>query len=254
MKERLKSVEIVNPHQVRFHLHEPWPDFLTFYATPATGAAWIVPKKYVGKVGDEGFKNHPIGLGPYRFVSHQPGIEVVFEAYTEYWRKTPHVKRLVMKGVPEPTTRLAMLKRQEADVAYGLYGAVAEEIQRDPNLKLQPAVGQTVQWVVLTYQQYAAKSPWADRRVRLAANHAVNRQAINEAETLGYSVLTGNIVPPALEYALPLEPYAYDPQKAKLLLKEAGYPQCFHIGKYSVDPVYSGGVEAIVNDLASVGI
>jgi peptide/nickel transport system substrate-binding protein len=153
LKQRVKAVEIVNPHQVRFHLHEPWPDFLTFYGSPATGAAWIVPKTYVEKVGDEGFKNHPIGLGPYRFVSHQPGIEVVFEAYPEYWRKTPHVKRLVMKGVPEPTTRLAMLKRQEADVAYGLYGAVAEEIQRDPHLKLQPAVGQTVQWVVLTYER-----------------------------------------------------------------------------------------------------
>jgi len=161
LKKYVKAVEIVNSHQVRFHLHEPWPDFLTFYATPATGAAWIVPKKYVEKVGDDGFKNHPIGLGPYRFVSHQPGIEVVFEAYTDYWRKTPHVKRLVMKGVPEPTTRLAMLKRQEADVAYGVYGAVAEEIQRDPNLKLQPAVGQTVQWAVFTYEQYDTKSPWA---------------------------------------------------------------------------------------------
>src|ERR671923_18525 len=252
LKQRVKAVEIVNPHQVRFHLHAPWPDFLTFYGSPATGAAWIVPKNYVEKVGDEGFKNQPIGLGPYRFVSHQPGIEVVFEAYPEYWRKTPHVKRLVMKGVPEPTTRLAMLKRQEADVAYGLYGAVAEEIQRDPNLKLQPAVGQTVQWAVFTYEQYEAKSPWADKRVRLAANYAVNRQAINEAETLGYSVLTGSIVPRALEYALPLEPYAYDPQQAKQLLKEAGYPHGFDMGEYSVDPVYAGVVEAIVNDLTSV--
>jgi peptide/nickel transport system substrate-binding protein len=254
LKKYVKAVEIVNPHQVRFHLHDPWPDFVTFYATPATGAAWIVPKKYVEKVGDDGFKNHPIGLGPYRFVGHQPGIEVVLEAYTEYWRKTPHVKRLVMKGVPEPTTRLAMLKRQEADVAYGVYGAVAEEIQRDPNLKLQPAVGQTIQWAVLTYEQYDAKSPWADKRVRLAANHAVNRQAINEAETLGYSVLTGSIVPRALEYALPLEPYAYDPQKAKQLLKEAGYPHGFDMGEYSVDPVYTGVAEALVNDLWSVGI
>src|SRR2546427_3359741 len=254
LKQHVKSVEIVNPHQVRFHLHEPWPDFLTFYATPATGAAWIVPKKYVEKVGDDGFKNHPIGLGPYRFVSHQPGIEVVLEAYTEYWRKTPHVKRLVMKGVPEPTTRLAMLKRQEADVAYGLYGAVAEEVQRDPNLKLEPAVGQTMQWVVFTDEQYNAKSPWADKRVRLAANHAVNRQALNEAETLGYSVLTGSIVPRAIEYALPLEPYAYDPQKAKQLLKEAGYANGFDMGECSVDAVYAGVVEAIVNDLASVGI
>src|SRR5919197_92173 len=254
LKQRVKAVEIVHPHQVRFHLHEPWPDFLTFYATPATGAVWIVPKRYVEKVGDEGFKNHPIGLGPYRFVSHQPGIDVVFEAYPEYWRKTPHVKRLVMKGVPEPTTRLAMLKRQEADVAYGLYGAVAEEIQRDPTLTLQPAVGQTVQWVVLTYEQYNAKSPWADKRVRQAANYAINRQAINEAETLGYSVLTGSIVPRAFDYALPLEPYAYDPQKAKQLLKEAGYPHGFDMGECSVDAVYAGVIEAIVNDLSSVGI
>ena len=254
LKQRVKAVEIVNPHQVRFHLHAPWPDFMTFYGSPATGAAWIVPKHYVEKVGDEGFKRQPIGLGPYRFVSHQPGIEVVFEAYTEYWRKTPHVKRLVMKGVPESTTRLAMLKRQEADVAYGLYGAMAEEIQRDPNLRLQPAVGQTVQWVVLTYEPYNAKSPWADQRVRLAANHAVNRQAINEAETLGYSVLTGSIVPRAFAYALPLEPYAYDPQQAKQLLKEAGYANGFEMGECSVDAVYAGVVEGIVNDLSSVGI
>ena len=67
LKKYVKAVEIVNTHQVRFHLHEPWPDFLTFYATPATGAAWIVPKKYVEKVGDEGFKepSHWSGAVPF---------------------------------------------------------------------------------------------------------------------------------------------------------------------------------------------
>jgi peptide/nickel transport system substrate-binding protein len=254
MKKRVKAIEIVDTHHVRFQLHEPWPDFMTFYGSPATGAAWIVPKQYVEKVGDAGFKNHPIGLGPYRFVSHQPGVELVCEANTEYWRKTPHVKRLVMKSIPEATTRLAMLKRQEADVAYGVYGAVAEEIRRDPNLKLLPTVPPTPQWVGFTYDQYNSKSPWADQRVRLAANHAINRQAINESETLGYSVLTGGIVPRAFDYALPLEPYAYDPQKAKQLLKEAGYANGFDMGECSSDMVYAGVVEAIVNDLASVGI
>ncbi len=254
LKKKVKSVEIVNPHQVRFHLHEPWPDFLTFYGTPATGAAWIVPKKYIEKVGDEGFKNHPIGLGPYRFVSHQPGIEAVFEAYTDYWHKTPHVKRLVMKGIPESTTRLAMLKRQEADVAYGMYGAVAEEIRRDANLKLEPTVPPTPQWLVFTNEQYDPKSPWADKRLRLAANHAVNRQAVNEAETLGHSVLSGSIVPRAFDYALSREPYAYDPQKAKQLLKEAGYANGFDLGECSVDAVYTGVVEAVLNDLAAVGM
>ena len=113
---------------------------MTFYATPATGAGWIVPKNYTEKMGSEKFKEQPIGLGPYRFVSYQPGVELVLEANTDYWRKTPHVKRLVMKSVPEATTRLAMLKKQEADVTYGLYGALAEEVRRDPNLKLEPVV------------------------------------------------------------------------------------------------------------------
>jgi peptide/nickel transport system substrate-binding protein len=88
----------------------------------------------------------------------------------------------------------------------------------------------------------------------LAANHAINRQAINEAETLGYSVLTGSIIPRQFDFALPLEPYAYDPNKAKQLLKEAGYPNGFDAGEYSTDAVYAGVVEAAVNDLAAVGI
>src|SRR5262249_9421156 len=69
LKERVAAVEIVDPSRVRFRLKEPWPDFMAFYGTPATGAAWIVPKKYVEKVGDEGFKKAPIGAGPYRLVS-----------------------------------------------------------------------------------------------------------------------------------------------------------------------------------------
>src|SRR5439155_485523 len=87
LHERVKAVEILDPTRVRFVLHAPWPDFLTFYATPATGAAWIVPKKYLEKVGEDGFKRQPVGLGPYRFVRMTPGVEVVFEANEQYWRK-----------------------------------------------------------------------------------------------------------------------------------------------------------------------
>jgi peptide/nickel transport system substrate-binding protein len=118
LQDKVRDVEIAGPHRVRFHLHEPWPDFMTFYGTYATGAAWIAPKKYMEQVGPDGFKKHPIGLGPYKFVSHTPGIELVMEAYEGYWRKMPSVKRLVYKSVPEATTRLAMLKRGEVDLAY----------------------------------------------------------------------------------------------------------------------------------------
>ena len=117
-------------------LHEPWPDFLTFYATTATTAGWIVPKHYTEQIGNDAFKQNPVGLGPYRVVRYDPGIEIVFEAYPDYWRKTPAVQRLVFKMVPEPTTRLATLKRQEADVTYAIYGPLVEDVQRDTTLKL----------------------------------------------------------------------------------------------------------------------
>src|SRR6188474_1934815 len=113
LKERVREVQLVDPGRVRFVLKEPWPDFMTFYGTSATGAAWIVPKKYVEKVGDDGFKKAPIGAGPYKFVSFNPGVELVMEANETYWRKVPAVKRLVFKVVPDEATRLAMLKRNE---------------------------------------------------------------------------------------------------------------------------------------------
>ena len=253
LKEKVKTVEVVSPHQVRFHLHEPWPDFLTFYGTLASGAGWIVPSRYVGKVGDEEFKKQPIGLGPYRFVSNQPGVELILEAYEAYWRKSPHVKRLILKSVPEPSTRLAMLKKQEADIAYGLYGPLAEEVERDKRLKLEAVPLPSGRWINF-HEQYDPKSPWADKRVRLAANHAINRHAINEAETLGHSLMTGNIIPHMFEFALKLEPYAYVPEKAKQLLKEAGYPNGFDAGECSTDAVYAGVAEGVVNDLNAVGI
>jgi len=159
----------------------------------------------------------------------------------------------VFKSVPEATTRLAMLKRQEADVAYAVYGPLAEEVQRDSSLKLEPVVGQSVQWISFV-DQYEPKSPWGDKRVRLAASMAFNRQAVNEAEMLGYSVLTGNIISRKMEYALPLEPHPYDPKRAKELLKEAGYPNGFDAGECSTENVYAPVVEALVNDLGVVGI
>src|SRR5438046_771690 len=131
-KEKVREVVVVDPHRVRFQLHEPFPDFMAFYGTLATGAGWVVPRKYIEKVGDDGFKRQPIGLGPYRFVSHTPGVELVMEAYEGYWRKVPSVKRLVFKSVTEATTRAAMLKRGEVDVAYLVEPPQALEPLRSP--------------------------------------------------------------------------------------------------------------------------
>ena len=251
LKDRVAAVETPDPRRVRFQLKNPWPDFLTFYGS-ATGAGWVVPKKYVEKVGDEKFKEAPIGAGPYKFVSFTPGVELVLEAFDEYWRKTPSVKRLVFKVIPEEATRLAALKRGEVDIVYSIRGELAEELQRTPGLTLKSAVVGS-QWLYFP-DQWDAKSPWHDQRVRQAANMAIDRKTINEALTLGRSRLTNSIIPESFEFYWEPPAPIYDPAKAKQLLAEAGYPNGFDAGEYYTDSSYSNVGEAVLNYLGEVGI
>jgi peptide/nickel transport system substrate-binding protein len=252
MKERVAAVEAVDAVRVRFRLKQPWPDFLTFY-TNATGAGWIVPKKYIEKVGDEGFKKAPVGAGPYKFVSFTPGVELVLEAFDQYWRKTPSVKRLVFRVIIDESTRLAALKRGEVDLAYSIRGELAEELQRTPGLSLKPSVIQATFWLYFP-DQWDAKSPWHDRRVRQAASLAVDRPTINQALTLGHSRLTSSIIPSPFEFFWQAPAPAYNAARAKQLLKEAGYPNGFDAGEYFCDGSYSNLAEAVANNLQAVGI
>src|SRR5262245_28445443 len=209
LKDSVAAIETPDPGRVRFRLKRPWPDFMTFYIG-ATGASWIVPKKYVEKVGDEGFKKAPIGAGPYKFVSYNPGVELVLEAFEQYWRKAPNVKRLVLRSIPDEATRLAALKLGEVDIAYAIRGALAEELRRSPGLTLKPNVGQATFWVSFP-DQWDPKSPWHDRRVRLAANYAIDRNAMNQADALGFSRITWSIVPASFEFYWQPPGYSYDP-------------------------------------------
>jgi peptide/nickel transport system substrate-binding protein len=250
---RVREVEAVDPLTVRFHLKEPWPDFMTFYGTTATAAGIVVPKKYVTQVGDEGFRKHPIGAGPYKFVSHKPGVEVVLEANTAYWRVVPSIKTLVMKSVPDGSTRLAMLTRDEADIGVAFDGPEAENIKRDSRLQLVPSKHASIFWIEFA-EQWDAKSPWHDKRMRLAVNFALDRQRINEAACLGHCPPAGVIVPRVMEFALQVEPPPYDPKKAKLLLAEAGYPSGLDAGEFVPIPGFMTVAEASVNYLGAVGI
>jgi peptide/nickel transport system substrate-binding protein len=253
LHDRVKAVEVVDPLRVRFVLNAPWPDFMVFYATPATGAAWVVPKKYVERVGDDGFRRQPVGLGPYRFVRMNPGQELVLEANEQYWRKKPSIKRVVIMGVPDRTTRLTMLKAGEADIGYLMVGVEAATIKMDPKLRLAKTLGPAAWWVEFP-EQWNPKSPWHDRRVRLAANLAIDKKALNEAERLGYSRLTGSIIPSVMDFALPFDPYPYDVAGARKLLAEAGYPGGFDAGEITPLPPFTTMGEGVANYLAAVGI
>jgi peptide/nickel transport system substrate-binding protein len=175
------------------------------------------------------------------------------EAFEGYWRKVPSVKRLVFKSVPEPTTRAAMLKNGEVDVAYMLDTPAALELKRDPTFRLGFSGAIGVHYLDF-FDQWDPKSPWHDRRVRLAANQAIDRRALSEAETLGASRPTGSMVPRSFEFSLALPAYAYDPAKAKQLLAEAGYPNGFDGGDFYPYPPYWSAGESIVGYFGAVGI
>jgi peptide/nickel transport system substrate-binding protein len=252
LKDRVAAVETPDPSRVRFRLKAPWPDFMMFYSS-ATGSGWVMPRKYIDKVGEEGFKKAPVGAGPYRFVSSNPGVELVLEAYEGYWRKVPNVKRLVFRVIPDEATRLAALKRGEADIAYAMSGEIGREIQRSAGLTLKPTIIQSTHFALFA-DQFDPKSPWHDRRVRLAANLAMDRHAINQAISLGHSKVTGSVIPSTFDFYWPPPAVARDPAKARQLLAEAGYPNGFDAGDYNCDVVACNTGEPVVNDWKGVGI
>jgi peptide/nickel transport system substrate-binding protein len=146
-----------------------------------------------------------------------------------------------------------MLKTGEADLGYLMVGVEAATIQADPKLKLMKTIPPATWWVEYP-EQWKPQSPWADRRVRLAASLAIDKKGINEAERLGFSRLTGNIVPGAMDFALRIEPHPYDPPQAKRLLAEAGYPNGFDGGDLTPLPPFITMGEAVANNLGAVGI
>jgi peptide/nickel transport system substrate-binding protein len=253
LRNKVARIQVVDARRVRFHLKEPWPDFMTFYATSATGAAYVVPRKYVEQVGDEGFRKQPIGAGPYRFVSYAAGV-LTLEAWEGYWRTTPNVKTLVMVSIFDESRRLATLKRREVDVAYGLSARLGEELKRASGLTLVGTSFPFTVWLLFA-EQWDIRSPWWDKRVRLAANHAIDRQALNQTAYLGLGKPTASFIPSGMEYFWEPPAYAYDPNRARQLLKEAGYPNGFDGGELMADKVYGPLLgEPVAGQLQAVGI
>ena len=252
LKDAVKEIQTPAPNRVRFVFKDPWPDFGAFFGTFVASAGWVVPKKYFERVGEDGFRKAPVGAGPYKFVSFNPGVELVVEAFDGYWRKQPSIKRIIFRSLPDETTRAAALKSGEVDLAMLLSGPTAQDIKRTPGMRLAaPLLG--IFWLDFP-EQWDPKSPWADKRVRLAASMALDRQALNEAETLGLSRPTGSTVPRDFEFALPFEPHPYDPARARKLLAEAGYPNGFDGGELTPFPPYNSMGETIQGWLQAVGI
>ncbi len=145
------------------------------------------------------------------------------------------------------------MTRGDVDIAYSITGELALQLQKTPGLTLKPVVPQAPSWVYFP-DQFDPKSPWHDLRVRQAANLAIDRVGMNEALFLGFSKITDSIIPYTFEDYWQPPPAVYDPQKAKKLLAEAGYPNGFDAGRFYVGNVYTNMAEIASNNLASIGI
>ena len=250
---KTEKVEAPNPNLVRFHFKEPFPDFLEYLLPGVTTVGWIVPKKYVEKVGEAGFKRNPVGAGPYKFVEFVPGMKLVGEAFEGYWRKVPAVKRMEFYSISEPATRLAMVKRGEVDAAVLMQGVLYDEVKKDPKLRLLSPMSAT-HWLVYIASQWDPKSPWSDVRVRKAASLAIDRQTLADIHMPGVGPV-GNIALPGDPFGVEIPADPYNPELAKKLLAEAGYPKGFQGGKFYP---YQGGFwpygEQVANYWKAVGI
>ncbi len=146
-----------------------------------------------------------------------------------------------------------MVKTGEADIAFALDGTDAEGLQHNPGTRIVATKHASMFWIEFP-EQWNPKSPWHDKRLRLAVNYALDRNGINQAGCLGFCPPAGVIVPKVMQFALQAKPYPYDPKKAKQLLAEAGYPNGIDAGIFHAIPGFPTVDEATANDLTAVGI
>ena len=234
-------MEVEDPYTLTLRFEKP---FVTFGNKVTQGlfasSAFIHPKKVIETMGEEA-ERHPVATGPWKFVEHIRGDRIVYEAVENHWRATPHFKRLVFLKVPEPATRMAMLRAGSVDVIE-IGGEYVEELQK---VGVRTLTMPNVSWVYVilggqwpTKSTYDAAVPWAlpdaerARKVRLALNLAVDKQAILQQVLGGLGTVVGSwLTYPTDAWATEelLKPYPYDPGSAKALLAEAGYPKGFEV-------------------------
>src|SRR2546425_3216985 len=250
-KKKTERVEIVDDRTIRFFFKEPFLDFAILFGTAnVAGAGWVVPEKYYKQVGADAFKQKPIGAGPYRLVRHEPGVKIEMEAFDGYYRPV-NVKQLVMTSVPEAATRVAMLERGEADIIYFVPGELISKVGKLPGVMLAPVLSGS--WWLEFPGFQDPKNRFRDKRVREAVSLAIDRRAMNQAESGGLGKPTGNWINNDVQYAIEWPEFEGNVERAKQLMREAGFPNGFDVDWVTpVPPFYSRGGR-IIAQLREIG-
>jgi peptide/nickel transport system substrate-binding protein len=253
--ERAASVEAIDEYTVKITTEEPDALFLRSLALD-----WaIMPTDYFNEVGLEGVEANPVGTGPFKFVEWVEGDRIVLEAFEDYWDEgLPKVARIVFRPILEEATRIAAVQTGEVHIANRLPADEAQRLLGVENVQIIRYPTDRVYYIAFNNLTSGVGTPLEDVQVRQAMNYAIDRQAIIDALFNGYADLsTGFNTPDNLGYNPELEPYAYDPEKAKELLAEAGYPDGFEIGFACPTGAYTNFeqvCEAVGGYLNEVGI
>jgi peptide/nickel transport system substrate-binding protein len=229
----IKEVNVVDPLTVQFVTDGPFPD-LPFLLTDRS--AFIVSPTALQKMGVADFARQPVGTGPFKFVEWVPNDHITYEANPDYWRGKPAVDLVIYRPVPEAAVRTAMLRTGEADIAVNISPEDLESLGADPNI----VVIQKDSLTQVTSEMRQTKPPFSIKEVRKAMNYAVDKESIVNDIMHGAGRIADSPGPPNVWGSVALEPYNYDPEKAKQLLADAGYPNGFEGNLFYVSGRWAG--------------
>jgi peptide/nickel transport system substrate-binding protein len=246
------KLEVVDDYTFKFTLKEPFAPFINHLAMhPAAMVSPAAIEKYGADIS-----NNPVGTGPFKFASWTPGVEVVLEKNPDYWRGAPHLDKIIYRPIIEDQSRLTEMESGGINFIVNIPPDDLARLKDDDRFTVVEQPGMHTWWVAFNQ----SKPPFDNTLVRQAMNYAVNKQSIVDNLLKGTGTLAVNPLPPVVwSYTDQIQQYDYNPEKAKELLTEAGYPDGFtcnfwvpESGSGMQQPVAMG--TAIQDDLKAVGI
>src|SRR6056297_3203617 len=253
MSNIVDRIEAVDDYTVKFYLQKVEAPFL---ANLAMDFAAIVSPTAVEKYGKE-FPSNPVGTGPFTFVSWKKDDSIVLDANKDYWGEGPYLDRVILRVIPDATARYLALKNGEVDVIDFPSADDLELMEADANIELIQQPGLNVGYIAMNCE----KEPFDNKLVRQAMNYAIDRQSIIDAVYGSAGQVAKNPLPPTMwSYNDDIDPYPYDPAKAKELLAEAGYADGFETTLWAMpvarpyNPNARRIAEIVQEDLSELGV
>ncbi|MBW2154245.1 MAG: glutathione ABC transporter substrate-binding protein [Deltaproteobacteria bacterium] len=245
----IESAKAVDKYTVSIELKAPFGALLAHFAH---GAGGMVSPKALQTYKDK-ISLHPVGTGPFIFQEWVPGEQIVLKRNDAYWKGNAKIEKIIFKPVPEAGSRVMMLESGEADVAFPVPLVEVDRLRKTKGVKV--ITGDTARVIYIGMNNL--KKPFSDVRVRKAINYAVNKKAIVKNILKGMATPSKSIIGSLVWGYSPIQSYEYNPEKAKSLLKEAGYPNGFETSLWTPEgryPMDAQVAEAVAGQLQKVGI